>query len=134
MVGGEDGSFLPAYEVGEVVSCEVGSALRFFELRVGGSTRGQVDVGHAAQRIGDLAPWDEDGFGEELRLARVEFFYGAARGGQLCLDGGERAEWGGLCGERAAHAAAERVFALGAETGDEDPAGGEELIGGVPDE
>ena len=58
VVGGEYGAFLPGYEVGEVVSGEVGSTLGFVELGVGGLSAWQEDVSEAADGVGDLCPAD----------------------------------------------------------------------------
>ncbi len=48
VVGGEQGALLPAYEVREVVSGEVGSALGSVEPGVGGFAAGRMGVGETA--------------------------------------------------------------------------------------
>jgi hypothetical protein len=48
VVGGEDGAFLPADQVREVVAGEVGAALGLVQLGVGGVAGCEVVVGEAA--------------------------------------------------------------------------------------
>lgn len=63
VMGGEDGALLPADEVREVISGEVGLALWFFELLVGWLAAVEVIVGEAAEGVGDFGPADIDGLG-----------------------------------------------------------------------
>ena len=59
-------------------------------------------------------------------------FYGLTGGFELCFDGGERAEGRELAGRCALYAAYDLL--LGVEASDQDASGGEEFVGGIPDE
>ena len=48
------------------------------ELSVGGFSAWEEDVSEAADGVGDLCPANVDGFGEQMRAARVELFDGGA--------------------------------------------------------
>ena len=64
VMSGECRSFLPANEVREIITGEVGSALGFFELDVCGPAAFEVIVCEAAEGVGDLRPANVDRFGE----------------------------------------------------------------------
>ena len=134
VVRGEDCALLPADEMGEVVACEVGLALRFFELLVGGVAAGEVVVGEAAQGIRDLRPGDVDGLAEQVGPAGVEYFDSLARGCEFGFHGWECAEGSGLSRCGATHAHAADVLTFGSEPCDEDASGREEFVGGIPDD
>jgi len=63
VMGREDGTLLPADEVGEVVAGGVGLPLRLFQLGVGRLAAGEKIVGEAAERVRDPGPVDVDGLG-----------------------------------------------------------------------
>lgn len=92
MVGGEDCALLPGDEVREVVSSEVGLALRFFKLCVGRGAAGEEVVREAAEGVWDPGPCDVDRFGEQVGAAWVKGLNSLTGGFELCFDGGECAE------------------------------------------
>lgn len=74
VMGREGSALLPADEVREVVSGEVGLALRLFKLDVGRLAAGEKIVGEAAERVRDFCPVDVDGLGQQVGATGVEEF------------------------------------------------------------
>src|SRR5882757_4114942 len=75
-MGREHRTFLPGHEAREVVSGEVGPALRFVELGIGGLTFGVSVVGEGTEGVGDLAPADVDGLRKQMGTAGVKLLDG----------------------------------------------------------
>ena len=84
---GEDSAFLPADEMGEVVSGEVGAAFWLVELGVGGIADGVADCWRSSRGSrGFLLQLTIDGFCQQMGTAGVKFFDGGAGGVELGLD------------------------------------------------
>ena len=131
-MGGEDSSLLPGDQVREVVAGEVGLALGIFKLFVGRGAAGDEVVCEAAERVWDFGPRDVDRFGEQVGAAWMKELYGLTGGFELRFDSGECAEGRELAGRCALYAAYDLLLRV--EASDQDASGGEEIVGGIPDE
>jgi hypothetical protein len=62
VVSREGRPFLPPHEMREIVSGEIGSALRFIQLGIGGIALDVTIIGKSAKGVGNPAPTDVDRF------------------------------------------------------------------------